>query len=102
MTNKDTVAHTIFSVIDEVNEQQPDDAQLEKSFDTTLFGPDGTLDSMGLVNLIVTVEQRIDDVFDVPISVSDERAMSQRNSPFRTVGTLVDYVSMLLEDCRNA
>ena len=102
MTKRDAIADTVFSVIDEVNAQQPDHAELGKSFDTTIFGSDGKLDSMGLVNLIVTVEQRIEEEFDVPVSLSDERAMSQRNSPFRTVGTLIDYVSLLLEEHKNA
>jgi acyl carrier protein len=58
---------------------------------TPLFGSDSVLDSMGLVNIIVDIESRLrGNNFDV--SLISEQAMSQRNSPFRTVSTLVDFI----------
>ena len=59
------------------------------------------MDSLGLVNLIVSVEQNIEDDFDVSITIADERAMSQKHSPFRTVGTLADYIEILLKEKEN-
>lgn len=59
---------------------------------TTLFGPGGLLDSMGLVTLIVEVEQALADRFALTMTLADDRAMSQRSSPFRTVGTLAEYI----------
>ena len=32
------------------------------------------------------------------ITIADEKAMSQERSPFRTIGTLVDYIDMLIND----
>jgi len=64
---------------------------------TRLIGRDAVLDSMGLVNLIVDVEQRMEDAHGLPLMLADERAMSQRHSPFRSVGSLVDYVLKLAE-----
>jgi acyl carrier protein len=65
--------------------------------DTPLFGRHGLLDSMGLVTLVVAVEQAIEDELGLSVSLADERALSQRTSPYRTVGTLADYAGMLLE-----
>lgn len=59
---------------------------------TALFGTNGLLDSMGLVTLIVEVEQALADRFGITITLADDRAMSQRNSPFRSVGALADYI----------
>ena len=59
--------------------------------DTVLFGKEGALDSMGLVTLIVAVEQAIEDRFDVSPGLADEKAMSQAKSPYRSVATLADY-----------
>jgi len=70
----------------------------EKGEDTILFGPQGLLDSLGLVNLIVSLESAIDDEFGIAIVLADERAMSQARNPFRTVGTLVDYTLMLVKE----
>jgi acyl carrier protein len=66
--------------------------------DTRLFGPKGALDSMGLVSLITDLEERIEDEYDISLILADERAMSQEKSPFRTVSTLAQYISMLLDD----
>ena len=68
------------------------------NFDTTIYGNDSRLDSLGLINLIVAVEQNIEDEFDVSITIADERAMSQKHSPFRTIGSLAEYIEMLLKE----
>jgi len=84
--------------IEEINRQLENEHQLEKYTNTVLFGEDGKLDSLGLINLVVAVEQNIEDEFDVTITLADERAMSQETSPFKTVGTLTDYIEMILEE----
>ena len=53
---------------------------------------------MCLVRLIVIIEQNIEDEFDISLTIADERAMSQKQSPFRTIGTLVDYIDILLKE----
>jgi acyl carrier protein len=68
------------------------------SDDLPLLGPGSTLDSMGLVTLIVDVEQRLADDYDVTVTLASEMAMSRRQSPFRSVGTLADYISELAVD----
>ena len=65
---------------------------------TVLLGAEGILDSMGLVSLIVAVEQDVEDEFGKEITIADAKAMSQKNSPFRTVGSLVDYIEILLNE----
>ncbi len=101
MNNKKQVLRVIFKVIDEINQLLPEDRQMEKSIDTDLFGRSGNLDSMGLVTLIVTTEQKIEEELGVSITIADERAMSQKNSPFKTIGTLAEYTLLLLEENAN-
>jgi acyl carrier protein len=72
--------------------QQGKPAPASVDADTALFGRGGWLDSMGLVTLVVEVEQVLAEQFGLPITLADDRAMSQRSSPFRTVGTLVAYI----------
>jgi acyl carrier protein len=57
-----------------------------------LFGKGSDLDSLGLVNFIVSVEENINNRFDVSISIVDEKAMSQKNSPFKSVDSLAEYI----------
>jgi len=62
---------------------------------TRLFGRDGLLDSLGLVSVVVEVEQRLSDL---GISLMDDRAMSQERSPFQSPETLADYILALLSE----
>lgn len=62
---------------------------------TRLIGRASVLDSMGLVTLIVEVEQRLEADHDLVVVLADDRAMSQTRSPFLSVGTLADYVLQL-------
>ena len=68
--------------------------------DTNLYGNSGILDSMGLVSMIVAVEQDVEDEFDVQITIANAKAMSQKNSPFKTVGSLATYVEGLIEEAK--
>jgi D-alanine--poly(phosphoribitol) ligase subunit 2 len=101
MGNRKIIENLIFSAVEEINAQLQDERQLKKSAKTMLFGRDGNLDSLGLVNLLVAIEQNIEDEFDVSLTIADERAMSQKNSPFRTVGSWTGYIEKLLEEKPN-
>jgi len=93
----DNIKTIIFTTIDELNQNMIKKDQLEKSLETRLFGGNSKLDSLGLINLIVGVEEKINDEFDMAITLADERAMSQKHSPFSTVESLVKYIEMLLD-----
>ena len=101
MTKKERVIQAIFNAVDEINQQFPKEDRLEKSIDAVLFGQSAKLDSLGLVNLIVTTEQKIEEEFDTTITLANEKAMSQKNSPFRTIETLAGYIFLLLEESAN-
>ena len=58
----------------------------------------GVLDSLGVVFLLTELEERISDQLEVEIVIADERAMSQKTSPFRRVKSLTDYVTMLVKE----
>ncbi len=99
--NRKRVVKVIFEAIDEFNHELTEEQQLEKSANTVLFGKSGKLDSLGLVTFIVAVEEKLQEGFEVALTLADERAMSQEKSPFRTIGTLSNYVSLLLEEIAN-
>ncbi len=98
MTKTEKIIQSVFSAVDYVNQSLPQEEQLEKSVDTVLFGRGGKLDSLGIVNLIVATEEAIEEEFGVTITLADEKAMSQKNSPFQTVESLVNYILSLLNE----
>ena len=68
--------------------------------ETRLYGAGSDIDSLGLVGLLIELEERVSARYGVPISLTDERAMSQEHSPFRTVGSLAAYLADRLADGR--
>ena len=96
MVTRDQITAVVFQTIDEFNESEG--TNLEKANGQALFGKDGALDSLLVVNLIVMVEQDIEDELDITITLANERAMSQKRSPFGSVEALVDYIGVLVEE----
>ncbi len=60
--------------------------------DSLLFGEDAPLDSMALVNLVADVEDAVAEKFDATITLADERALSAKRSPFRSVTSLTEAI----------
>ena len=101
MRDLSKIVNIIYEAIDEINEDRDGDEKIEKSEDTVLLGQEGTLDSFGLVSLIVATEQNIEEAFGVTVVLADEKAMSQKNSPFRSVATFAEYIQTMLEEKTN-
>jgi len=97
----DNIYKSIYKSIDEVNSQMSKEEQLIKSPDTVLYGESSSIDSIGLINIIVTVEQNIEDDFEKSITLADQKAMSQKQSPFKTVESLAKYIQILIEEKKN-
>ena len=85
----------VFGAIDELNELRPPAERIDKSLDTPLTGENGPLDSLGFVNLIVAVEQRLDSVFTTSVSLLDDEMLDPTAGHFRTVGALIDYLEQV-------
>jgi len=64
----------------------------EPSTATALYGDGGPLDSMDLVNLIADLEGAVAMHFGVTISLTDEKAMSAKNSPYRSIASMADAI----------
>jgi acyl carrier protein len=82
------VVASLKEVFEQVGTPPPDNI----GEDTVLVGNDAVLDSLGVVQLIVEVEQRVEGGHGVSVTLANDKAMSARNSPFRTVGVLADHV----------
>lgn len=90
--DRDTVLSEIYTALGRVNELREPDSQIACSPDTILFGQAGSLDSLGLVSLLMDVEEAVSARAGRPLMLTDEHAMAQRRNPFRTVGSLADFV----------
>jgi D-alanine--poly(phosphoribitol) ligase subunit 2 len=88
----------IKSIVADYGEQIQNNFIKKPDENTHLYGQKSTIDSIGLVSIIVTTEQRLADELGVSITLADEKAMSQKNSPFLTIGTLARYIQKLVEE----
>jgi acyl carrier protein len=94
----DKIKQMLFNVLDELNQLRPREEHLAKDLETPLAGDFGRLDSAGLINLIVLTEQKTAQELGRTILLTDDRALSQINEVFRTLGSLADYIHLLLNE----
>ena len=101
MDDPENIVTAIYRAVDWINGELPPDRQLIKAPETRLLGSETALDSMHFVSLIVTIEREVEDAFGVALTLADERALSMKVSPFRSIQSLADYIGLLLRDARN-
>ena len=101
MNNPENIVAAIYRAVDWINGELPPDRQLIKAPETRLLGSQSVLDSMRLVSLIVTIEREVEDAFGVALTLADERALSMKASPFRSIQSLADYIGILIIDAHN-
>ena len=76
----------VFEAITELNKEHSLSLKLDES--TKLAGE---IDSILLVTLIAKIESK----YPRRINIASDKAFSQKNSPFLTVGTLTDFIETL-------
>jgi acyl carrier protein len=93
VVNQTELIGLIVNVINEIGDQDQVELPAQLTATTPLFGEDGFLDSMSLVSMVVALEQLIEDRYGKAVSLADEKALSRRNSPYRTIGSLAEYAA---------
>jgi acyl carrier protein len=90
----------VLEALAELNSQRGADEQISTSLESPLFGATAKLDSLGLVTLLLEIEDRGRARFQVSLTLADERAMSESRSPFRTLSALAEYVAQRIAEAR--
>lgn len=94
--NRETISQLVFNCIKKYQVEYDQIIDLSEGEQTRLFGGDGQLDSLGLVSLVVNIEEDIDTELRISLILADEKAMSRRTSPFSRIGNLIDYINELV------
>jgi acyl carrier protein len=87
----------VLAAMSAANLNRPDDAQMTIGPDAPIFGPGSPLDSLGLVSLLMDIEDGLAQL-GVNVTLSDAKAMSRKRSPFRDVPELVAFMTELLRE----
>ena len=96
MTSTEILA-IVLTCMSQSNLARRADQQLDVSPDALLFAPGTPLDSLGLVSLLIDVEEAM-QAAGHDITVSDAKAMSQTDSPFYSVRALVAFLHSRVGD----
>jgi acyl carrier protein len=94
---EDAIREVVLNAMRNANAARDAASQLVVSAEAPIFGPDSTLDSLGLVGLLLDIEEGLQEI-GCDVVLSDERAVSQKRSPFRSVQSLVSYVGTLARE----
>lgn len=95
---KDKIMSIVYEALNDLNEELELDILHNPNLKTKIFGTNGALDSINLVSLIADLEERISEEFGKDLVLANEKAMSQKVSPFRNVEALTDYINQLLNE----
>lgn len=87
----------IYGAIAQLTPQLPKEQQLQPSLDTALFGSEGKLDSLGLANLIVIMEQKLEERYGIKIDLTQDDPFSLGNGHFRNISSLATYIFDLVK-----
>ena len=93
MLDKQLALEAIFVAVDELNGQLAADQKLSKTPNTALTGDGSPLDSLGLINLLVAVEQTIATTHGINLHLLDETLLGDPEGPYHTVDSLATYAS---------
>lgn len=96
MQNK--IQSLIFKALQNLADELENDTLKSPNETTKIYGIDGNVDSLGLVSLIADLEAMLSDELGLDIILADEKTMSLRNSPFKDVATLTEYIATLSRD----
>jgi acyl carrier protein len=90
------IQEIVLEAVRSANQERAAGDQLDLTPEAPLFGPGSRLDSMGLVVLLVDIEEAL-HAEGLDVTLSDEKAVSRTRSPFRSVATLVAYIGGLAD-----
>jgi hypothetical protein len=95
-----TIRDAVYRAIEEINELRPPEKQIAKAADSALFSRSGPLDSLGLLNFIVSLETAVEEMLGVELILSDKKFNINDFNPFATVASLIDYLKTQLGEPR--
>lgn len=95
------ILKAIHRAIDHINSANPDRVPLEKAPGTELFGSAAALDSLGIMNLIVAVEENIKRDMNIEIVIVGDM-FDIDNHPLQTVQALADHVERVVAKKKQA
>ena len=94
---KEKIIEIIIETVKEYNEGLSKENQISQDLDASIYGDTNGIDSLGLVSFIINLEQNIEERLNKVVSLADEKAMSQKKSPYESINILSEYILQLID-----
>ncbi len=78
------------TLVQTMAEEGSDDGQSITMQSPLLTG--AVVTSIGLVSMITEIEMRLDEEFEIEVTLVSEEALSRKHSPFQNLEALADYI----------
>ena len=101
MNTEEKILTAIYRAVNSMNAELPPDRPMSKTPGARLLGSQSVLDSLHLVNLLITIEREVEDAIGVTLTLANERALSMKESPFRTIESLANYIGLLISETQS-
>ena len=89
----DDILAIIYDCVDDINRQLPDGVTLSKTPETRLFGEGGVLDSLGLITLLVCIEEALQAKRGIHCVILEEEAMANPEGQYHSIKRLADWIA---------
>jgi len=90
--NIDIIQEIVIDNLKIILEENSYDQNIELKPETEIFGETAIIDSLGLVDLIVALEEHLMDEYDQDIIVVDESSIIDTDSPFKSIRSLSNLI----------
>ncbi|EAI7261972.1 hypothetical protein L8V88_00660 [Campylobacter sp. IFREMER_LSEM_CL2101] len=95
---QEKIQNIIFYSLKNLADELENDDFKNPNLKTKIYGINGNLDSLALVSLVSDLEELLSEEFNKEIILANEKMMSARNSPFKDVESLTDYIVKKLQE----
>lgn len=95
---QDKIKNIVITSLKNLADELENDNLKNPSLETKIYGIEGNLDSLALVSLVSDVEELLSEEFNKEIILADEKMMSAKNSPFKDVESLTNYIAKKLQE----
>ena len=91
MTDRLQILDAVYVAVASANETLPDDGKLEPTETALIYGEGSKLDSLGLVSLIVSIEEEVESVLGSCPSLVE--VIADPKSRISTLSDIVDFIA---------
>lgn len=96
--NKNQILSIVIENVKSLVDTFPEEDRIPVNENTVLFGLNSAIDSLSLVSVIVDLETEFMDIHNFELSLTDDRAMTRKISPYDNISVLSDYIYELVNE----